>query len=77
MITWPSGIEVKDGLPLRQIRELVRGRKSDDLVDDEIARAVERASQAGASWSAIAESLSARDADELVPDVRNSQKEPA
>ncbi len=48
---------VSSGLPLRQIRELVRSRQPDGLLDEQVADAVERAWRAGARWSEISEAL--------------------
>lgn len=57
MTTATSHLEVADVLPIRQLRESVRGRSADDLVDAQTAAAVERAIETGASWLAISSAL--------------------
>jgi hypothetical protein len=58
MVPVAVDLEVVDAQPVADLCELVRARNpSRDLIDEQIARAVERARRSGVRWSAIAEAL--------------------
>lgn len=58
MVRTAVDLEVVDALPVSELCELVRARDPKrDLLDEQIARAVEHACQSGVRWSAIAAAL--------------------
>ena len=75
MTTVSANVDTTDELPIRQLRELARVRKADDLVDEQLAEAVDRACQAGARWSAIAQALETVGPPDL--EVAQSWRKPA